>query len=154
MIDIRKLKELVKLMVNNDLAEIDLRDPDEQVTLRRHGENVVIPQGTAPQVAAVPVAPVATSSAPAAETPVASAETGEEIVSPMVGTYYVASDPDSPPFVKVGDAVSKDTTVCIIEAMKIFNEIKAQCNGTVTKVLVENGEAVEFGQPLFLVSPQ
>jgi acetyl-CoA carboxylase biotin carboxyl carrier protein len=151
MIDIRKLKELVKLMVNNDLAEIDLRDPDEQVTLRRHGENVVIPQMTAPAATVVGSAPpvalaVAEPAAPAVMS-------GEEIASPMVGTFYVSADPDAPAFIKVGDTVSKDTTVCIIEAMKIFNEIKAQCAGTVSQVLVENGEAVEFGQPLFIVTP-
>jgi acetyl-CoA carboxylase biotin carboxyl carrier protein len=151
MIDIRKLKELVKLMVNNDLAEIDLRDPDEQVTLRRHGENVVIPQMTAPAATVVGSAPpvalaVAEPAAPAVMS-------GEEIASPMVGTFYVSADPDAPAFIKVGDTVSKDTTVCIIEAMKIFNEIKAQCAGTVSQVLVENGDAVEFGQPLFIVTP-
>jgi acetyl-CoA carboxylase biotin carboxyl carrier protein len=148
MIDIRKLKELVKLMVNNDLAEIDLRDPDEQVTLRRHGEHVVVPQMSASL--AVPVVQAAT----AVVEPVAAATmTGEEVTSPMVGTFYVAADPDAPAFIKVGDTVSKDTTMCIIEAMKIFNEIKAQCAGTVTQVLVENGEAVEFGQPLYIVTP-
>lgn len=149
MIDIRKLKELVKLMVNNDLAEIDLRDPDEQVTLRRHGEPVVMPQVSTPAtpvasaISTTNVPPVATTSEP----------NGEEILSPMVGTFYPASDPDSPPFVKVGDVVDADTKVCIIEAMKIFNEINAQCSGTISKVLVENGEAVEFGQPLFIVTP-
>ena len=152
MIDIRKLKELVKLMVNNDLAEIDLRDPDEQVTLRRHGEHVV------PTVTAVPAAAATAAVAPPpSEAPsqaAAAQEAGEEITSPMVGTFYEATDPDSPALVKVGDVVDTDTTVCIIEAMKIFNEIKAQCTGTVTKVLVKNGEAVEFGQPLFIVSPQ
>ena len=151
MIDIRKLKELVKLMVNNDLAEIDLRDPDEQVTLRRHGENVVIPQMTAPAATVVGASPpVALAVAEPAATAVM---TGEEIASPMVGTFYVSADPDAPAFIKIGDTVSKGTTVCIIEAMKIFNEIKAQCTGTVSKVLVENGEAVEFGQPLFIVTP-
>ena len=151
MIDIRKLKELVKLMVNNDLAEIDLRDPDEQVTLRRHGENVVVPQMSAAPIASAPVA--ATAQATTEPTAQAPTEIGEEILSPMVGTFYVASDPDTPPFVKVGDTIEADTKVCIIEAMKIFNEIKAQCNGTISKILVENGEAVEFGQPLFIVTP-
>jgi acetyl-CoA carboxylase biotin carboxyl carrier protein len=151
MIDIRKLKELVKSMVNNDLAEIDLRDPDEQVTLRRHGENIVVPQMSA----VAPIAVAAPATSPVLEAPaIAQDDVGEKISSPMVGTYYISSDPDSPPFIKVGDTVTNDTTVCIIEAMKIFNEIKAQCSGTVTKVLVENGEAVEFGQPLFIVSPE
>jgi acetyl-CoA carboxylase biotin carboxyl carrier protein len=155
MIDIRKLKELVKLMVANDLSEMDLRDTDEQVTIRRQGDTIIAPQQLAP-VAAVPASVNSTS---VAQAPVASesnevVEEGVEIVSPMVGTFYISSDPDSPAFVHVGGAISEDTTVCIIEAMKIFNEIKAQCNGTIIKVLVENGEPVEFGQPLFLVKPQ
>ena len=153
MIDIRKLKELVKLMVANDLSEMDLRDTDEQVTIRRQGDTVVTPVATvapaAPVAAAHQPAPVSAEAPPPADaTP---SEEGVEIVSPMVGTFYVSSDPDSPAFVQVGGAVSEDTTVCIIEAMKIFNEIKAQCEGTILKVLVENGEPVEFGQPLFLV---
>jgi len=155
MIDIRKLKELVKLMVANDLSEMDLRDTDEQVTIRRQGDTLVAP----PQVAQLPVAqttsqattPVGIAEAPPAEE---SQVEGETIVSPMVGTFYISPDPDSPPFVSVGGAVSEDTTVCIIEAMKIFNEIKAQCSGTILKILVESGEPVEFGQPLFLVKPQ
>ena len=152
MIDMRKLKELVKLMVNNDLSEMDLRDTDEQVTIRRHGEPVV----TQAPVAVAPALVVAT---PATTDPQASDATeqpqqeGVEIVSPMVGTYYPSPDPNSPPFVNVGDEVSDDSTVCIVEAMKIFNEIKAQCSGTIIEVLVSSGEPVEFGQPLFLVKP-
>ena len=153
MIDMRKLKELVKLMVNNDLSEMDLRDTDEQVTIRRQGETII----TQPPVAIVPAAAAATATA---EVPIATApqeqtqEEGVEIVSPMVGTFYASPDPNSPEFVKVDDEVSDDTTVCIIEAMKIFNEIKAQCNGSIIKVLVSSGDPVEFGQPLFLVKPQ
>ena len=152
MIDIRKLKELVKLMVANDLSEMDLRDTDEQVTIRRQGDTVVtVP---APVAVAAPVAaPVASPVVdPAAST--ALVDEGVEIVSPMVGTFYVSQDPDSPPFVSVGDSVAEGSTVCVIEAMKIFNEINAQCKGTVTKVLVSNGDPVEFGQALFLVKPQ
>lgn len=155
MIDIRKLKELVKLMVANDLSEMDLRDTDEQVTIRRQGDTIIAPA----QIAPVAVAPQVSTSTAVAEAPTSSdstpiADAGIEIVSPMVGTFYVSADPDSPAFVNAGGAVSEDTTVCIIEAMKIFNEIKAQCNGTIIKVLVENGVPVEFGQPLFLVNPQ
>ena len=153
MIDIRKLKELVKLMVANDLAEMDLRDTDEQVTIRRHGETFVTsapaaPVASAPAPAAAPA--VDSASAPAATTQEAEFE-GEEIVSPMVGTFYSSPDPDSPAFVSVGDEVSEDTTVCIMEAMKIFNEIKAQVSGKIVKVLVKSGDPVEFGQPLFIV---
>ena len=153
MIDIRKLKELVKLMVANDLSEMDLRDTDEQVTIRRHGDTVV----TVPQVAQVAVAPqqpaalAESTAAPSVEPPI---EDGVEIASPMVGTFYTSQNPESPVFVSVGDSIGEDTTVCIIEAMKIFNDIKAQCRGTITKILVANGEPVEFGQPLFIVKPQ
>ena len=149
MIDIRKLKELVKLMVANDLAEMDLRDTDEQVTIRRPGGSFV----TGVPVASAPVA-VATVPEVAAPATVVGVEEGEPILSPMVGTFYVSSDPDSPAFVSVGDAIGEDSTVCIIEAMKIFNEIKAQCSGSIIKILVNNGEPVEFGQPLFLVKKQ
>ena len=153
MIDIRKLKELVKLMVANDLAEMDLRDTDEQVTIRRHGETFVTSAPAAP-VASAPapaVAPAVDSAlAPSTTTQEAEVE-GEEIVSPMVGTFYSSPDPDSPAFVSVGDEVSEDTTVCIMEAMKIFNEIKAQVSGKIVKVLVKSGDPVEFGQPLFIV---
>ena len=154
MIDIRKLKELVKLMVANDLSEMDLRDTDEQVTIRRQGDTIV-----SPHMAPVVIAPQAAVAAPGVEAPptdipAAPEEEGEEIVSPMVGTFYASPNPDSPSFVNVGGAIGEDTTVCIIEAMKIFNEIKAQCNGTILKVLVESGDPVEFGQPLFLVKPK
>jgi len=152
MIDIRKLKELVKLMVANDLSEMDLRDTDEQVTIRRQGDTVIAPSIVAP-VASAPEAATAVLE-PVAATAAQEVVDGVEIVSPMVGTFYISPDPDSPAFVSVGGAVSEDTTVCIIEAMKIFNEIKAQCTGTITKVLVENGQPIEFGQPLFIVKPQ
>ena len=150
MIDIRKLKELVKLMVANDLSEMDLRDTDEQVTIRRQGDTVLaVPQAASAHIAA----PVAVAEAAATSTKPTAID-GVEISSPMVGTFYTAQDPGSAPFIAVGDVVGEDTTVCIIEAMKIFNEIKAQCSGTVTKVLVANGEPIEFGQPLFIVKPQ
>ncbi len=153
MIDIRKLKELVRLMVSNDLTEIDLRDSEEQVTLRRPSPL------EAPQVNGVPVAlidpgPVTPNSSPApAERPAAVEEGLTAIASPMVGTFYAQPDPDSPAFVKVGDAVAPDTVVCLVEAMKIFNEIKAEVSGTIATVSVKTGEAVEFGQPLFFVRP-
>jgi acetyl-CoA carboxylase biotin carboxyl carrier protein len=157
MIDIRKLKELVRLMVANDLTELDLRDTEEQVTLRR-------PSATAPVQVAAPAAPamaaapagVATAPppAPAAESAPADEEAGlVRVESPMVGTLYLAPNPDSPSFVQVGDTVGPETVLCLVEAMKIFNEIKAECAGTVKKVLAKNAEAVEFGQPLFLIKP-
>jgi len=162
MIDIRKLKELVKLMVQNDLTEMDLRDSEEQVTLHRPNH------WSAPQVAA-PAAPVAVAApAPApsaapptsAEVPPAATSTATDdraglvaIESPMVGTFYAASSPDSTAFVTAGGSVAEGDVVCLIEAMKIFNEIKSEIGGTVEKVLVKNGDAIEFGQELMLVRP-
>lgn len=151
MIDIRKLKELVRLMVANDLTELDLRDSEEQVTLRRDSVK------EAPQVVAAPAPVAAPAAPPAAEAPAAPAKSADDglvpITSPMIGTFYAAGNPDAAPFVAVGTSIGPETTVCIIEAMKIFNEIKAERAGSIEKVLVQNGESVEFGQPLFLVRP-
>jgi len=153
MIDIRKLKELVRLMVENDLTELDIRDEQETVTVKRPGLHV------APQVIAAPVmaapAHVAPASAPAASpaAPAPAKEILPAIESPMVGTFYATPGPDKAPFVTVGSKVGPDTTVCLIEAMKIFNEIKAETSGTVEEVLVKSGQPVEFGQPLFRIRP-
>lgn len=152
MIDIRKLKELVRLMVTSDLIELDLRDDKEQVTIRRPSPHAVPQVVSAPVAAAAPAAAAAAVSAP----PPAEAASDDRlaIASPMVGTFYSASGPDKPPFIKVGDPVGPDTVVCLIEAMKVFNEIKAECAGIVDEVLVGNGKPVEFGQPLFRVRPR
>lgn len=154
MIDIRKLKELVRLMVENDLTELDIRDEQETVTVKRPGLNaapqfVVAPHMQAPQQHA---APVAAAAAPAPAAP-AVKEVLPAIESPMVGTFYATAGPDKAPFVTVGMNVGPETTVCLIEAMKIFNEIKAETSGTVEEVLVKNGQPVEFGQPLFRIRP-
>jgi acetyl-CoA carboxylase biotin carboxyl carrier protein len=155
MIDIRKLKELVRLMVENDLTELDIRDEQETVTVKRPGLHV------APQVIAAPVmaapAHVAPASAPAAAASPAAPAPAKEILpaieSPMVGTLYATPGPDKAPFVTVGSKVGPDTTVCLIEAMKIFNEIKAETSGTIEEVLVKSGQPVEFGQPLYRIRP-
>ncbi len=153
--DIDESKTLTDLMVENDLTEIIIRDGEKRILLRRPGpavEPVAVPQMTVqpalPPVAAVP------PPAPAVAGPAPSPDDGlDAITSPMVGTFYAASTPDSPPLAKVGDVVSPDTVVCIIEAMKVFNEIKAGIAGTVERVLVKNEEPIEFGQALFLVRP-
>jgi acetyl-CoA carboxylase biotin carboxyl carrier protein len=155
MIDIRKLKELVRLMVENDLTELDLRDEQETVTVKRPGLHVP------PQVIAAPMmhpavhapAPTAAAASPAAPAAAPAAEKLPAIESPMVGTFYASPGPDKAPFVTVGAKVGPDTTVCLIEAMKIFNEIKAETSGTVEEVLVKSGQPVEFGQPLFRIRP-
>ncbi|MDP7070593.1 MAG: acetyl-CoA carboxylase biotin carboxyl carrier protein [Phycisphaerales bacterium] len=162
MIDIRKLKELVKLMVQNDLTEMDLRDSEEQVTLQRPNQLAApqVLQAAPPPSVAVPppaAAPAAASAPAPAAPPAANASSGREglvaIESPMVGTYYSASSPDADPFITVGKDVGDGSVVCLIEAMKIFNEIKSEVTGTVVQILVSNGDAVEFGQELVLVRP-
>lgn len=158
MIDIRKLKELVRLMVENDLTELDLRDEQETVTVKRPGLHVA-PQVMAPQMMApammapaMHAAPSAAAAAPAASAPAAAAPAAEKlpsIDSPMVGTFYATPSPDSPNFVAIGSTVKADTVVCIIEAMKVMNEIKAEVSGTITEVAAENGQPVQFGQALY-----
>jgi len=153
--DVRKIRRLVELMNEHDLSEMDIRQGDMRIQLRRTNEPVVAAPVAPPAPAPVsrPIAPAEpskeTASAPAESTAV---EAHVAIIkSPMVGTFYSASDPDSPSYVKVGDPVGPDTTVCIVEAMKVFNEISAEVSGKIVAVLVENGEPVEFGQPMFKV---
>ena len=153
MIDIRKLKELVKLMVENELTEIDLRDEQETVVVKRGSTH------QSPVMHAMPHMPAQGAHAPSAaydggggERAAADPDEGlHAIVSPMVGTFYSAPDPESPAYVSAGSNVSEETVVCIVEAMKVFSEIKAECSGTIEKILVKNGEPVEYGQKLFLV---
>jgi len=160
MIDIRKLKELVRLMVENDLSELDLKDQEETVTIKRGAGAIPMVQPMIAQGAVAPRPPAGwTGEEPPTGTPNGTAapapdETGLAIVeSPMVGTFYSSPNPDAGPFVQVGATIGPETVVCLIEAMKVFNEIKAECSGVVEKVLVSSGEAVEFGQKLFLVRP-
>ncbi|MEM0983764.1 MAG: acetyl-CoA carboxylase biotin carboxyl carrier protein [Planctomycetota bacterium] len=162
MIDIRRLKELVKLMVENDLTELDLRDQEETVTVKRGHDGPVVLQGGQPMAMpqAAAAAPAAASApAPAAEDAAPASGGGDSteglvaIESPIVGTFYSAPNPDSDPFVTAGASVNANTVVCLIEAMKVFNEIKAETSGTIERVCVNTGDAVEFGQTLFYVRP-
>ncbi|MFZ4466552.1 MAG: acetyl-CoA carboxylase biotin carboxyl carrier protein [Phycisphaerales bacterium] len=162
MIDIRKLKELVRLMTASDLTELDLRDKDEQVTIRRASPQAApqvvhhaMPAMMHAPMAAAPAAPAAAPAAAAASpAPAVNEDAGlVAIESPMVGTFYASPGPDKPPFVAVGAQLGPDSVVCLVEAMKIFNEIKAERGGTVAKILVKSGQAVEFGQPLFMIKP-
>jgi acetyl-CoA carboxylase biotin carboxyl carrier protein len=153
MIDIRKLKELVRLMVANDLTELDLRDEQETVTLRRPGPQQAPPVMSPAPVQQVVAAPVAAAPVAAAPVEPAADEGLASIESPMVGTFYASPSPDKPSFVKVGDTVDAETVVCLVEAMKIFNEIKAEASGVIEKILPASGDSVEFGQPLFLIRP-
>ena len=155
MIDVQQVRELAELMDSHGLTEIKIRQGDAIVSLRKGplGEPVVY---TAP--APVPAAPAAApaAAAPTGAAPAAPAEDEGLIAikSPMVGTFYSAPDPDSPPFVQVGSQVTPTTSVCIIEAMKVFNEIKAECSGIIEQILVSNQQPVEYGQTLMLVRPK
>ncbi|MCE7974660.1 MAG: acetyl-CoA carboxylase biotin carboxyl carrier protein [Leptolyngbya sp. PLA1] len=150
MIDIKHIKDLVTLMKDNDLTEVDIKDGEQGICIRRGGAATVqaapVQVHAAPAVQAAPAGP-APAAAPA---PAAGQVT---IDSPMVGTVYLAPNPDAAPFVKIGQRVSKDTVVCLIEAMKVFNEIKAEKDGVIEQILVSNSAAIEFGQKLFAIRP-
>lgn len=139
------------MMVEHELAEVKLRDGGEWVVIRRGAAAPVVevvPQAVAPSPAPIVAAPVAA--------PGGAGGIPEGLIavkSPMVGSFYASPDPDSTPYVSVGSMVAPDTVVCVIEAMKVFNEIKADVAGTIEQILVRNEEAVEYGQPLFLVRP-
>ncbi|MGB0289765.1 MAG: acetyl-CoA carboxylase biotin carboxyl carrier protein [Opitutales bacterium] len=145
--DLKAIKQVIDLMKRSELSEFELEEEGFKLRLsRKSGEFV-------PQILqAAPVAQAA-APAPAAETPAPLGdEPGTSVVkSPMVGTFYRSPSPDSPAFVDVGAKISEDSVVCIIEAMKVMNEIQAEIKGTITEILVENGDAIEFGQPLFKV---
>jgi acetyl-CoA carboxylase biotin carboxyl carrier protein len=154
MIDIAKLKELVALMTANDLTEVELKDEKQGVSIKRGGPAGAPVVHYAPAPAAhAPHAPAPAPAAAAPSAPPAPSAALPAIESPMVGTCYLAPNPDAAPFVKVGQQVSADTVVCLIEAMKVFNEIKAEKAGVIEQVLVKNGQAVEFGQRLFAIRP-
>ena len=149
--DIRKIKKLIELLDESGVAEIEIKEGEESVRISRQQNTLAAPQqqlyaAPAPAVAAAPAA-AAVEDAPAAEAEIS----GHKITSPMVGTFYRAASPGANPFTEVGQTVSEGDTLCIIEAMKILNQIEADKSGTVKAILVENGQPVEFGQPLFVI---
>ena len=149
--DVDRIRSLVELMEQHDLREIELRQGEQRIQLKRGAEPLTTfaPATPAP-VAQSPSPPPTVTSPPAVSTPVDDSRF-VYIESPMVGTYYSKANPDSPSFVKVGDRVNADTVVCIIEAMKVFNEIAAECSGVVAAILVDNEEPVEFGKKMFKI---
>jgi len=167
--DVTLLERMVKLMSANDLNTVDVRDGDKRVILKRGAAftSFAAPHTSAgggpPMYASAhhPHTSASSSGLASGATTGGTASTGGvpedanliSIKSPMVGTFYSAPSPDAKPFVSVGSAIDEETDVCVIEAMKVFNNIKAECRGTISKILVTNGQTVEFGQPLFLVKP-
>ena len=150
--DVRTIKYLVGLMSQHDLSEIDLREGDLRIRLRRGARKVLVTASSPPPAATPPPASVPAASAASAVAEAASSGPGLHLIkSPTPGTFYSAPSPDAEPFVRVGSRVTPSTVVCVIEAMKIFNEITADCTGIIKEVLVENQQPVEFGQVLFKV---
>ncbi|GEM80753.1 acetyl-CoA carboxylase biotin carboxyl carrier protein [Vibrio superstes] len=149
--DIRKIKKLIELVEESGIAELEISEGEESVRISRHGNAPVAPIQYA--AAPAPVAAPAPAAAPAAvEAPAAPAEApGHKVLSPMVGTFYRAPGPDSKPFVEVGQSVTAGETICIVEAMKMMNQIEADKSGVVTAILTEDGSAVEFDQPLIVI---
>jgi acetyl-CoA carboxylase biotin carboxyl carrier protein len=148
--DLRKLKTLIDLVAESDIAELEVTEGESKVRIVKSSASpanqlvMMQPQAMTPQPAAAPV-----PAAPAA--PLDAAPTGHIVKSPMVGTFYRAASPGTPPFVEVGATVKEGDTLCIIEAMKLLNEIDADASGVIQQILVENGQPVEFGQPLFVI---
>ncbi len=148
--DLRKLKTLIDLVAESGIAEIEVTEGEDKVRIVKHAHAAVAPP--APAVAALAAAPAVPAPPPAAAPPAAEAAPGNAVKSPMVGTFYRSPGPDAKPFVEVGQAVKPGDTMCIIEAMKLLNEIEADVAGTVSEILVQNGQAVEYGQALFVIA--
>src|SRR5687767_8997090 len=153
--DLRKIKTLIELLEQSGIAELEVKEGEESVRIARHSPAAATPMMTyAPPLPAAPAATPAPAAAPAA--PAASAKPaskGHTVKSPMVGTFYRAPSPGAKPFVEVGQTVKQGQTLCIIEAMKMLNQIEADASGTIAEILVENEQAVQFDQPLFVIEP-
>ena len=154
--DLKHLREVLELVAECDVSEVEIEEEDLRLVIRKHApaQAPQITYATAPAPAAAPApAPAAAPAAPAEAAPAAApaAPSGTEVRAPIVGTFYEAPNPDSDPFVKVGQKVSAGDTLCIIEAMKLMNEIESEVTGTVTAILVDNATPVEFDQPLFVI---
>ena len=144
--DIRKIKKLIEIIEESDIAELEIKEGEESIRISRYS--------AAPAAAAVAYAPAPVAAAPAVTALAAPAEekiTGHVVKSPMVGTFYRSASPGTKVFAEVGQSVQVGDTLCIIEAMKILNQIESDKSGTITKILVENAEPVEYGQPLFII---
>ena len=170
MLKIQEIREIIKLIDQTGIEEFKYKTEEGEIKLKKGGAVQVVEAAPAAPAASVsapaPTAPAApaTQPAPAAQeepkqqeaAPAAASQDENllEVKSPMVGTFYQSPSPDAPPFVSVGDKVKPDSVVCIVEAMKLFNEIEAEMSGEIAKILVEDGQLVEYGQPLFLVKPE
>jgi len=155
-VDIRKVRALIELVQESGVAELEIKEGEETVRIARFPQGGVTMSGPLPQLAPMSLAPAASGAAPsdnAKPEPVAAPKPqGHIIRSPMVGTFYRSPSPDAKPFIEVGQRIQSSQTVCIIEAMKMLNQIEAEVAGVVAEILVENGKAVEYDQPLFVIT--
>lgn len=164
--DLKEIQSLIKFVSKSGVNEVKLEQEDFKITIKAGGtasETTIVHQAAPVAMPQAPLAVAAPTAAPAAPAPVAPAAEAKaesdsdskyvEITSPIIGTFYRKSSPDKPNFVEVGDSIQADSVVCIVEAMKLFNEIEAEVSGKIVKVLVDDSSPVEFGQPLFLVDP-
>jgi len=152
--DLRKLKTLIDLVSESNVSELEITEAEGKVRIVKSAGGVAAPVMAYAPVAnpvATPVQPVAAPALPAAAPAAEEAPAGHQVKSPMVGTFYRSSSPGAKAFVDVGSVVKEGETICIVEAMKILNEIEADKSGTITKILVENGQPVEYGQPMFVI---
>jgi acetyl-CoA carboxylase biotin carboxyl carrier protein len=148
--DLRKLKTLIELVETSGIAELEIQEGEERVRITRSGAAGQNPGSAASQSIAAALSSAGSAPAPAIHLPPPAAE-GHVVKSPMVGTFYRSATPGSSPFVEVGDTVEEGATLCIVEAMKLMNEIEADKSGVIKAILTENGQPVEFGQPLFII---
>ncbi|HWB28714.1 MAG TPA: acetyl-CoA carboxylase biotin carboxyl carrier protein [Chitinophagaceae bacterium] len=156
--DFKQIQELIKIINKSNIGELSIEETDFKITIKQKEEHVqtIVAAPSAPVYAPAPVAqplPAAPAAAPAAPAAAPKADNLVTIKSPMIGTFYRRSSPDKPSFVEVGDEITPGKVVCIIEAMKLFNEIEAEISGKLVKILVDDASPVEFDQPLFLVEP-
>jgi len=152
--DLRKLKTLIDLVSESNVSELEITEAEGKVRIVKSAPMAaaaVVAPVVPTAVVAAPAAPAVEATAPAAPVAAPAAPVGHTVKSPMVGTFYRASSPGAKPFVEVGSVIKEGETICIVEAMKILNEIEADKSGTVTQILVQNGQAVEYGQPLFVI---
>ncbi|MDE2095045.1 MAG: acetyl-CoA carboxylase biotin carboxyl carrier protein [Burkholderiales bacterium] len=147
--DLRKLKTLIDLVSESNISELEITEADGKVRIVK--ADAAAPAHAAPPAGFAPAAPAASAAPPAPVAQAAPVDPGHTVKSPMVGTFYRSANPGSKPFVEIGDEIKEGAPICIIEAMKIMNEIEADRSGKVTRILCENGQAVEFGQPLFII---
>jgi acetyl-CoA carboxylase biotin carboxyl carrier protein len=156
--DIKDLKSLIKMVTETDISEFELENSEEKIRIKRGGASEIVHYSAPQQVYAMPqgapqLAAPAMQAAPAAAAPAAEEEKGKTVTSPIVGTFYHAPAPDAPPYVTVGQVVEKGQVLCIVEAMKLMNEIEAEYRCKILKLCKENAHPVEYGDPLFIVEP-